>query len=574
MIAWALAVGHAAVLVTMVTAVIHPVGGVKTHYGFQPRGPMFVESKYCHLLVDVDLTSFGEAVKLAEKMISTMGLYMATNALYLGSDFQHMKEMYDLVSARAKAMNMTYTQLRMYYTAVMDEENPEDVEVRAKRFIFTALLGGALGGLMGGGLYGYISGGQTAQFREQLDSMEFRMSKLVHVAEMADKSIHVLDDDLSRLKQMSNKLADAVVKNTVKLGLLEFATKMEAVVGTASSRMSMVEMVAAMASANRVSHGLLPYEETKREFAKLGQMAEAVNQKLVTTDVRKLVSMEATLLPGKNNRFSVMVHVPTYREDLVLEVWRYESYALYDEENHVNLRVKGENEYLAVAKDGKFFTELSAHVLASCHVIGQWRMCPDVTQLREDSNSSCLMSLFLGQQKQAMRICQLQVEPVVINVDPVGGGHFRVTSSKAHENMRITFTCIGNKTMMSQQMLAETYVKLEPGCTGIAGPVRFFSETTETVIKKQRNLDWTWSLQLKNESLFSSAIDTRKEISLKEEWKDRKLPSSAETLMSLKSAEPHWSGLSAFVMSLLSFALVSGVTALAMYVWYKPRPQP
>ena len=560
---WFLVIIQAAAFVGMVTAEVRPASGIRTHYGFQARGPLFMDSVFAHLIVDVDLRPFGSVVEQAEAMVDAM-MAMAVSTMP-SSD---VLEIVGALGGRIKWINDTYTELRMYYTSI-----PEDGvdEVRVKRFIFAALLAGAIGGLMGGGLYGYATGGQVDQFREDLNSLAYRLDKLIHVAEIQDKSIHVMDKDVERLKAMANRMADAIRQNNIDIGFMEMATKTELVLSAATERLSVVRMVAGLASAGKVSHELMPYGSVKAELDKLQRVVSQQNRRLVTTDVKKILQMEATLLPAKNDQFAVMIHVPTFREDQVLNVWKYESYSMYDEKNHLNLRVKGENGYLAVTQDEKLYVELTAEALAACHVIGKWRLCPDVRQLRDDYNASCLMSLFLGRQADAMKICQLHVEAVTVNVDAIGGNHFRVSTSRAEENQRVHFVC-DNGSMPSVQLVAETYVQLRPGCFGVAGPVRFYSETPEMTVTGRQNLHWQWTVHLGNHTMFSSAIAARKELNLREEWVDRVLPSSAEVLASLRVV-PHWAVYPSFVMSSTGLVVVIGVILAAGYLYYRPNAQ-
>lgn len=424
--------------VGLAVAEVRPASGPRTHYGFQHRGPLFMESRYAHLCVDVNLLPFGELIRLAEEMVDVLAK-RAINNPFAGT--AELLETWTMLNARTQWMNTTYNEMKWFYT-FDDEQDGEAVEVRVKRFIFQALIAGALGGILGGGLYGFATGQDTQRLREQIEALEYRVSNLIHVAEMNDKNIHAIDDDIEKMKRISNRMAEAVTANTLELSLVELALKISNTIAAASERLAVIRLIASMASANRVSHDVLPYKEAQKEMKKLQVLAAKEGRKLVTTDVRKMLNMEATLLPGKGGKFSIMIHVPTYSEELTLDVWKYESYAMFDESNNVNLRVKGENGYLAVTPDGRFFAELSAEAMASCHVIGKWRSCPDVKQLREDHNQSCLMSLFLGHQDQAMKLCQMHVEPVAVNVDAVGNNQFRVSTSHAMKNDRIRFVCL------------------------------------------------------------------------------------------------------------------------------------
>ena len=550
--------------VGLVTAEVRPATGVRTHYGFQARGPIFLDSTYAHMVVDVDLQPFGALIMQAEEMLSIYANHLAGSPM--DTD---LLETWFILEGRVKWMNITYNQLRAFYT---DAEG-EDVEARMKRFIFTALLAGAIGGLTGSGIYGYVTGGQTAQLREDFNNLQYRLDKLVHVAELADHNIQILDGDVARLKSMANRLAEHVVKNRVGLNWLELTTKVSTVIDVAADKLAVIRTVTAAASANRVSSELLPYAEAKKEFAKLQRMVEMKSRKLATQDARKLVTMEATILPGKGNKFAIMTHVPTFKDELVMQVYKYNSYAVYDENSHVNIRVKGSHTYLAVSEDKKFFTELSADQLAGCHIIGQWRNCPDVKSVREDYNSSCLMMLFMGHQKEALKLCQLHIEPVVINVDAVGRNTFRVSNSRAADNMRINFRCEGNETMASVQMLTETYVELRPGCVGIAGPVKFYSEAPE-IESHAQNLHWVWTLPLANVSFLAEAMSIRNGLQLKEEWKDRVLPSSAETLVGLKE-DVHWTVWPLFITTCGCTLAILGLCGMAGFLHLRPpTPQP
>ena len=552
----ALGLVYLVAIVGLISAEVRPVGGVRAHYGFEPRGHIFMENKFAHLVVDVNLSQFEEVVRVTEKIVDVLMLKKA--AAPLSDPFGSLGVIMD----RVRWMNVSYEQIVNYYTEVEDEQN---LEVRTKRFVIAALLAGAIGGLTGSGLYGYMTGGQSAQVRENIDKLDFRVSKLVHVAETQAHSITALDDDLSRMKKMTNRLASAVQQDEDGLQFVELATKVLAVVDATAGRLDAMRLVASMASANRVSHELLPFEEAKREFAALKKMVEAQGRKLVTEDVRKIVTMEATMLPGKG-QFSVVIHVPTYHVDRVLEVYKYESYAFYDEARKVNLRVKSENTHLAVAIDGRFFTELSADQLASCHIMGRWRWCPDVRQVRDDANGSCLMSLFLGEQADAMRLCPLHVEPVGVNVDVIGGNTFRLATSTKEANQRVHFACRGNMSMVSVQLVAETQVELKPGCVGRAGPVKFYSEDPEIVASTGRNLLWEWTVPLAEETVVASAMVAREELQLTEEWSNRVLPTEAGVLVGMRQPAVHWTGWSALSVSLVTVFAMFGIMGCGVYL--------
>ena len=127
------------------------------------------------------------------------------------------------------------------------------------------------------------------------------------------------------------------------------------------------------------------------------------------------------------------------------------------------VKVEPEHRYLAInGEHADQHAEISSNHFDKCKILGTIHLCTSVVAVSTNTSSSCLMTLFSHNHKQALRLCKQSIVPAVDSVLPIGDNRF--LSYTKCTTCTYSITC-ANKTSLGHQ-LRRTMVlgPIEPSC--------------------------------------------------------------------------------------------------------------
>ena len=121
------------------------------------------------------------------------------------------------------------------------------------------------------------------------------------------------------------------------------------------------------------------------------------------------------------------------------------------------VKVEPEHNYLAInGEHADQYAEISTNHFDKCKILGTIHLCTSVVAVSTNTSSSCLMTLFSHNHKQALRLCKQSIVPAVDSVLPIGDNRF--LSYTKCTTCTYSVTC-ANKTSIGKFFIMSIAVK-------------------------------------------------------------------------------------------------------------------
>jgi len=164
-----------------------------------------------------------------------------------------------------------------------------------------------------------------------------------------------------------------------------------------------------------------------------------------------------------NLTIRVVVHVPMYRADGVMELFRLIMVPHRIEKKMV-VHPSPREEMLAVGRNRQTFRPLSLAQLLECQRFSDIYYCPRANRLEKGPSASCLAQIFRSDLQQIREKCPFQVTQVGSNLAQINATSFLLYHHKYDD---IEISCPGMSTRFHQAFKGLREVYLDPGCRAL-----------------------------------------------------------------------------------------------------------
>ena len=313
---------------------------------------------------------------------------------------------------------------------------------RIKRFILSLL-------------FAVVAVGSLLFSKMEMDSMAAKANAntdaTVSLFNSQDHSLRVHDEAIKTLNQTMGSMMQALRHLEGHVQAIQFALETYVAVDTYFADHVRILRGLNMLLQHRLSPDLVRADkmtqtilEKKAEFAQMGYSLGIET----LDDIYRATTSWCTF--GNASLF-VATHIPIYKTSTryqLLEPDR-EMYfappagAVPDPSNdhHLGFRVEGENELLAVSKNGQYYQTLSWMDMERCSRVGSLFVCPNANILKVSRDyDSCLIAMYRGKVDAIRKLCKWRSVTNNRYAIQISGNRYVV---RVPEPIRISFSCGG-----------------------------------------------------------------------------------------------------------------------------------
>ena len=229
----------------------------------------------------------------------------------------------------------------------------------------------------------------------------------------------------------------------------------------------------------RLHPALVEPKALKQKLKNIDEKAAARHEHIGITTINELYQLETTYFSDGQNKLVAMVHIPLYQLSTLMSLWEYIPTPAKTLLKTTSGRGKAfhfapEKQFLARNSES-YYREMSQEDLSRCHKTGTSYICDHVAVLDRLDNSSCVNSLFTGDNDGIKGTCSVHI----MNKDKP-----HVTQIDAHrflaylpEETKIDIVCETYRMSdtMTKTMRGFAMVTVPDGCTGKTPHTQFHS---------------------------------------------------------------------------------------------------
>lgn len=248
---------------------------------------------------------------------------------------------------------------------------------------------------------------------------------------------------------------------------------------------------------HRLSAHLVHMPVVKYYLLKLQERMEQYGYDLGINRPEEVFTLSASYLVYKNMTLDIITHIPAYRREDTLAVYRYVPmpFAIRDKENEVAVLPTLSEQYLALNDDLSVMRILTPDQLEACKKLAGVYYCNNFNFLDRRTTTTCLFNLFMADSKAVRRNCDMEIAPkrdMLMQVAPTNYLYF------AAEGQLLTRRCPirgSNQFMRSAEYITGLRrVNVPAGCKVKTASYEFeggYSMVTDPMVMKQMFLNVT-----------------------------------------------------------------------------------
>lgn len=191
----------------------------------------------------------------------------------------------------------------------------------------------------------------------------------------------------------------------------------------------------------------------------------------LVSDLEDLYRCSTSHILYDNGSISILVHVPAYREDTLLELYRFIPAPIdlttlpdggHSNSNHLWIP-RPEGELLAVSPSRRLFRTINENDFSLCKTLGSVYYCSHGNYYDRRIKDSCLVNLFLNQDDNIRKSCEWAPEPRASHLSQLSANDFVLyqTSKGVVEKH-----CGSHATSVAYEGVRR--LKIGPGCRAIS----------------------------------------------------------------------------------------------------------
>ena len=176
-------------------------------------------------------------------------------------------------------------------------------------------------------------------------------------------------------------------------------------------------------------------------------------------------SLPASAAYSSNGTIHIAVHVPFFRRDTMLDLFRYIPTPILDQGRFDHVLITADETFLGISDNKAFYKILTEQEMLSCQINNDVVLCPGDNILHRREHSSCTSALYFNDVAAIQQLCQVasvKLEHITVQLNKTD---FLLLHPEA---MQLEVTCTGNH---NQPTLTSTFsglrqLHLPAGCTG------------------------------------------------------------------------------------------------------------
>ena len=367
-----------------------------------------------------------------------------------------------------------------------------------KRFAATAAIGTISGISSLLGLYNLFAPGP-----EMVDVDEFKaLSSKVDRHGLSLSKINEVLEEINSIQAENSAAAAALLRRIDSNAKLDLCSEKWEALETLINDATEIIFTAAN---GKISPKLFNPEDVTRL---LRQLPAQLDQDDLDTPVNSpylFYSLPASAAYSSNGTVQIAVHVPFYRRDTMLDLFRYIPTPILDHGRHV--LITADETFLGISDNKAFYKILTEQEMLSCQINNDVVLCPGDNILHRREHSSCTSALYFNDIPAIQQLCQV----AAVNLQ-----HITVQLNKTDflllhpEAMQLEVTCTGN---IRQPSLTSTFsglrqLHLPAGCTGSTDLAVMTSEVSAhyhgKLLQRENNLTPQVMFNTTDSSLIST----------------------------------------------------------------------
>ena len=401
-------------------------------YTFQEEGTLVLSSELAHLAIEFDTTTLDKGMAIARMTMKHIKAVEAKVKVHLPV----VPILVQILENEMAAVEESYENLLLFYTFREDPRNSistpsssspspsissqptssNDVDNlpnagRGKRQIGLAVAG-IVGLLAGATLNSYLGNDQIQHLDENVNDLNFRQEKLIHLLNDTNQHVRVNREKISELKSLLEIVVDKVKEDHSQLKLEGIAIFGRHLINRVASLLSKFQAVAQAASVQRLSSEALSAEGAREALNEIKRMAQRKGLKPIINSIQHFMELPASYTKSSKG-FKLYIHCTLYDDHSLFSLQRFHSLPIALTVK-TTATIEAPKELLALGRDqlgNRIYAELSTLELGLCHRFNQVFLCPHNSQVvqKESETPSCLFSLYFSQHEKVLKSCQLYI---------------------------------------------------------------------------------------------------------------------------------------------------------------------
>ena len=339
--------------------------------------------------------------------------------------------------------------------------------IRHKRQFIAASLGLVLGGLLtsaiGTSLFGSYDAASLEIIKKNIAANHQTQTLIIHHIASLSEDLTINRDTINLLGHQVMLLADQTKSFSYFHNDLLLYLAASDLLQYSHDTLNLYTSIIEKAQQNKFATGLLSVQGAKNTIEQVQSLAKKKNLELASTNINHFYQYPTSLIHTQDG-LSIIIHCPLVSKQSLFTLYRYHSFPIPLATTYgLHVEVTPANKYLAINNEhNNRFAEIDNSKFDKCKSLGNIHLCQSVVAINTNTSSSCLMTLFSHNHKQALKLCPQSIVPAVDSVLPLGDNRF--LSYTQCLSCTYSITC-ANKTSIGHQ-LRRTMVlgPIEPSC--------------------------------------------------------------------------------------------------------------
>jgi hypothetical protein len=435
-----------------------------------------------HIVTEVNITAIRSAISDARRTIfsaySLAGITKAHFSLGTGSSIQTPE-----AGTRIQQLNKMDDALR---TLQMFDKGVTATG-RSKRFDPFTLASGIIG--LGFNIYSTVRLEQiVAKQQTMQDALDHTMIRVTAHDKMLEKitiaqsalraTIMTIDQEVATME------AHRIVMASIDDQLAEIQTSVD-------------RATAAMAAAmmHRTSTTLLSTEELLRAARDLDREVTKQGYRVLTSEIQQIYQCSTSIL-FTDAGFTIITHIPTGRQDDMLQLYRYNSIPILLD-NDTLFYTRPENDVLAISdhidNDEQRYQLLQEAHLAGCEKLGTTYACDHSNVARKMSgldrheDGNCIIHIFKSDEEAIAKHCVGEITPLKDDAIDLGDNTFLFLNKRNHGGKVICTDPPSYKDFTARMVMVK---QLQSSCTAHTDTYEATASTDISIQVQGRTVYW------------------------------------------------------------------------------------
>ena len=249
----------------------------------------------------------------------------------------------------------------------------------------------------------------------EMDEMAIRANQntdqTVKLFNSQDHSLKIHEAAISTLNKTVDALTEVVKGTQEHLQALQITLNMYVSLDTYFEEHTRLIRGLTSLIQHKLSPDLIRSDELTRTITELKSKMEKIGYHLGIQNLDDIFRLDTSWSVYANGTIFCATHVPVFRKSTrfaLLEPDTTAYIAPSASNPNIAFRVEGENELLAVSRDGIYFQTLSWQDISRCSRSGALYMCPDanIVRMHTSEMTSCLIAMYKGSIDQIKKLCK------------------------------------------------------------------------------------------------------------------------------------------------------------------------